>query len=93
MGLTAGTICSLAILLYVQNQFGYEEHFKDYQNIYKVATLNINGGDQRTNMISSGPPIGPTIAKDYEEVMAQARIVSLGEEFLMSVEGSDKSFF
>ncbi|MGK0137775.1 MAG: putative ABC transport system permease protein [Algoriphagus sp.] len=93
VGLTAGTICSLAILLYVQNQFGYEEHFKDYQNIYKVATLNINGGDQRANMISSGPPIGPTIAKDYEEVMAQARIVSLGEEFLMSVEGSDKSFF
>lgn len=95
VGLTAGTLCSVAILLFTQSQFGYEEHFTDHENIYKVATNNLNGssGLSDANMISSGPPIGPTIAKDYEEVLAQTRVVNFGGEFLMQPEGSEKAFF
>jgi putative ABC transport system permease protein len=79
----------------VQNQFGYEEQFTDYENIYKVSTNNLNGnsGVSDALLISAGPPIGPTMVKDYEEVTTQARVVYMGGEFLMKPENSEKAFF
>ncbi|SDA53044.1 putative ABC transport system permease protein [Algoriphagus alkaliphilus] len=94
VGLTAGTVCSLAILLYVQSQFGFEKHFDNYENIYKVTTFINNRGEfPDMELISGSPAIGPGLVEDFEEVIQQTRVVSMGGEFLMKPEGSDKSFF
>ena len=37
-GLAMGTMCSLYILLYVQDQYSYDKHHKDAQNIYRVTS-------------------------------------------------------
>ncbi|WP_057940103.1 ABC transporter permease [Algoriphagus resistens] len=94
VGLTAGTVCSLAILLYVQSQFGFEEQFDNFENIYKVTTFINNRGEfPDSELISASPSIGPGLVEDFEEVIRQARVVTMGGEFLMKPEGSDRSFF
>lgn len=94
VGLTAGTVCSLAILLYVQSQFGFEEQFDNFENIYKVTTFINNRGEfPDSELISASPAIGPGLVEDFEEVIRQARVVSMGGEFLFKPEGSDQSFF
>lgn len=94
IGLTAGTVCSLAILLYVQSQFGFEKHFENYENIYKVTTFINNRGEfPDMELISASPAIGPGLVEDFEEVLRQTRVVSMGGEFLFKPEGSTKTFF
>lgn len=94
IGLTAGTACSLAILLYVQSQFGFEKHFDNFENIYKVTTFINNRGEfPDSELISASPAIGPALVEDFDEVLRQTRVVGLGGEFLFKPEGSTKSFF
>lgn len=94
IGLTAGTVCSLAILLYVQSQFGFEKHFENYEQIYKVTTFINNRGEfPDSHLISASPAIGPAMVEDFEEVLQQTRVVSMGGEFLFKPEGSTKTFF
>lgn len=94
VGLTAGTVCSLAILLYVQSQFGFEKHFDNHEHIYKVTTFINNRGEfPDSELISASPAIGPALVEDFDEVLRQARVVSMGGEFLFKPEGSTKSFF
>tara|TARA_R110002020_G_scaffold20200_1_gene69126 strand:- start:2395 stop:4824 length:2430 start_codon:yes stop_codon:yes gene_type:complete len=94
IGLTAGTVCSLAILLYVQSQFGFEEQFENFESLYKVTTFINNRGEfPDAELISASPSIGPGLVEDFDEVLRQARVVSVGGEFLFKPEGSDQSFF
>ena len=94
IGLTAGTICSLAILLYVQSQFGFEQQFDNFENIYKVTTFINNRGEfPDAELISASPSIGPGLAEDFDEVLRQTRVVSMGGEYLFTPEDSDQSYF
>ena len=71
LGLTVGTVCCLYILLYVKDQFGYDTHHKDAENIYRLQTNILhNGGDQPMfNSGTSSPIIAPTMKKDFPEVV------------------------
>jgi len=94
IGLTAGTVCSLAILIFVLSQFGFEKQFENFENIYKVTSFINNRGEfPDSKLISASPSIGPALVEDFEEVVNQTRVVNMGGEFLMKPEGSTKSFF
>lgn len=74
-GLAAGTLCCVYILLYVQDQYSYDKHHKDVQNIYRVTTTNELTGDKHT-MATASPPIAPAIKRDFPEVLQYARLIS-----------------
>ncbi len=94
LGLVAGTACSLAILLFVLSQFGYEQHFDDHDRVFKVTTFIDHPEDQPdANLVSAGPPIGPGLVNDFEEVVTQSRVVNMGGEFLMEPTDSENTFF
>ena len=38
LGLTVGTACCLYILMYVKDQFGFDKHHQNADNIYRVNT-------------------------------------------------------
>ncbi|WP_166587161.1 ABC transporter permease [Mucilaginibacter agri] len=77
IGLAAGTLCCLYILLYVQDQYSYDRHFKDAGNIYRI-TSNMNfRGDKRKGAATS-PPTAPTMKADFNEVLQYARVVNSG---------------
>ena len=73
-GLALGTLCCLYILLYVQDQYSYDKHHKDGNNIYRITTTLALTGDKHNNSTAS-PPIAPTMKRDFPEVVQFARVV------------------
>jgi putative ABC transport system permease protein len=58
IGLSIGTFCCLYILLYVEDQYSYDKHHKDAQNIYRVtSTVKLTG--DKVNGPAASPPVGP----------------------------------
>ncbi|HEY4198766.1 MAG TPA: ABC transporter permease, partial [Mucilaginibacter sp.] len=75
IGLAAGTLCCLYILLYVQEQYSYDKHHKNAKNIYRVTTTLAITGDKHTNS-SCSPPIAPTMKADFPEVQQYCRVIT-----------------
>src|ERR1700743_3450335 len=73
-GLAMGTLCCLYILLYVQDQYSYDKHHKDAQDIYRVTSSLELTGDKHNNAAAS-PPIAPAMKRDFPEVVQFARLV------------------
>lgn len=96
LGLTVGTVCCLYILLYVKDQFGYDNYHKDAENIYRLQTNILhNGGDQPMfNSGTSSPIIAPTMKKDFPEVVEYTRVLNFftAKNNLLGVEGKTETF-
>lgn len=75
IGLAVGTLCCLYILLYVQDQFSYDKHHKDAQDIYRI-TSSINLTGDKHHSASASPPIAPAIKRDFPEVVQYTRLIS-----------------
>ncbi len=75
-GLALGTLCCLYIIVYVNDQFNYDQHHPDAERIYRVTTLLTNSG-REFNMATSSPPIGPALGKEFGEVMHYTRVVHI----------------
>jgi len=74
IGLAVGTLCCLYILLYVEEQYSYDKHYKDAKDIYRVNTTLQLPGDKHNNATSS-PPIAPAMKNDFGEVLQFTRVV------------------
>jgi len=74
IGLATGTLCCLYIVLYVQDQYSYDQHHKDIADIYRVTTTLQLPGDNHNNS-SSSPPIVPAMRRDFPEVKQYVRVV------------------
>lgn len=89
-GLAVGTLCCLYILLYVQDQYSYDKHHKDAQDIYRVnSDVNLTGDKHRG--ASTSPPIAPAIRRDFPEVVQFTRHVGIGGKNLLKYK--EKSFY
>ena len=96
LGLTAGTVCCLYILLYVKDQYGYDQHHQDAGTLYRIRTvIEPKEGVPGFNSATSSPPIVMGMKLDFPEVAAATRVVYFtdGGENLLGVVGSDNSFY
>jgi len=75
IGLAIGTLCCLYILLYVKDQYSYDKHHRDVNNIYRITTSMQLRGDKHNNATSS-PPIAPAMKRDFAEVQQFTRLVT-----------------
>lgn len=73
-GLALGTVCCLYIMIYVKDQFDYDRHHTNADDLYRVTTL-LNARGDETFMGTCSPPIGPALERDFEEVAAYTRVV------------------
>ena len=73
-GLAVGTLCCLYIVVYVQDQYSFDKHHKDGQQIYRVTTDLVLTGDKHHNATVS-PPITPAMKNDFPEVAQFTRVV------------------
>ena len=75
IGLAIGTLCCLYILLFVRDQYSYDRHHNNAQDIYRVTTsLEITGDKHK--IATASPPIAPAIKRDFPEVVQFARLFS-----------------
>ena len=92
IGLAIGTLCCLYIVMYVKDQYSYDEQHANAKDIYRIVTLNNLSGDIHNNATCS-PPIAPAIKKDFPEVAQFTRIVpTLGADNHL-LRYKDKSFY
>ena len=74
-GLAAGTLCCLYMLLYVQDQYSYDEQHKGVENIYRVTTRLVLTGDKH-NMATSSPSALMDGRSAFMTSLAAASVVS-----------------
>jgi putative ABC transport system permease protein len=72
-GLATGTVCCLYMLLYVREQYSYDQHYKQAENIYRVNSALKRAGDVH-NAATTSPPIAPALKNDFPEIQQYTRI-------------------
>jgi putative ABC transport system permease protein len=96
LGLTAGTVCCLYILLYVKDQYGYDTHHDNAGSIYRIRTvIEPKEGTPGFNSAMASPPIAMGMKMDFPEVMTATRVIYFtnGGDNLLRVAGSDNPFY
>jgi putative ABC transport system permease protein len=77
LGLAIGTLCCLYIVLYVEDQYSYDKHHRDGNNIYRITTSLSLTGDKHNNSTAS-PPIAPAMKNEFAEVQQFVRVIDIG---------------
>ena len=74
-GLVVALTSFILIILYVQNQYSFDQFNKKADRIYRLDKINTpNLGAEEKHAISSGK-MGPTIVKDFPEVEQAVRVL------------------
>ncbi len=87
LGLSIGISCCLLILLFVQDELGYDRYHEKADRIYRlVDSFDVQGGISRHYALSSAP-FAPMLKKDFPEIEdavrlfpGRRRLVSYGEK-------------
>ena len=66
-GFTFGIVASLLIYLWVSNELSYEKFHPDYQRIYRVLTLSLQG-DEIVKSPGCYRPVPKTMKMDYPQI-------------------------
>jgi putative ABC transport system permease protein len=91
-GLALGTLCCVYIILYVADQYSYDQHHQDAKNIYRITCDLELAGDKHHNATCS-PPIAPTLKKDFGEVIQFVRVVPTLGVVKHLITYKEKSFY
>jgi putative ABC transport system permease protein len=92
IGLSTGTLCCLYILLYVQDQYSYDKHYKNDKDIYRINSLLDSRGVIH-NMSTASPPIAPALKNDFPEVQQFTRLIGSRSADQNLVQYKNKSFY
>jgi len=92
IGLAAGTLCCLYIVLYVVDQYSYDKQHQDAANIYRVITRVSQKGDKHTNATTS-PPVAPAMKFEYGEIAQFTRAIPTLGVSLHLLTYKDRSFY
>ena len=92
IGLSIGITCCTLLALFIRDEFSFERHFKDYDNIYRVTTTiisdQLNGKLQRTS-----PPIAITMLHEFPDLESAARLVEMPNVERHLIQYEDKTFY
>lgn len=73
-GLSIGVACCLLLALYVQDEFLYDKHHENLENLYRITT-HIQGVDGLSNMSSCSPPVALAMT-EIQQVETAARLIN-----------------
>ena len=96
MGLVVGITACLMILQYVSFELSFDQFHKDVDRIYRVANDRFQQGKLIQHGTITYPTIGPTMAKDYQEIEGYTTLVNNGRIKMRrekSIFQEEQSFF
>ncbi|MFC1564216.1 ABC transporter permease [candidate division KSB1 bacterium] len=73
IGLSVGMVCFALIMLYVNDERSFNKYHEKADRLYRVNVL-FKSQATELDLATSPPPIGPTLKKDYPEVLEFVRI-------------------
>jgi putative ABC transport system permease protein len=77
LGLTAGTLCCVYIVLYVTDQYSYDKHHDHARDIYRVDQ-RVTSLDGKFNELLSSTvtaPVGPLLKQNIPEIEQVVRVI------------------
>ncbi len=76
-GMAIGMACAILILLWVQDEWSYDRHFENADNLYRVIeNQNPSGGG--SSLIATTPgALAPALKEEYPEIIRSSRYQSL----------------
>ena len=100
VGLSVGVAAALLIVLFVQNELGFDKHFDNADNIYRAWVLEDYGDDQRFFNTTTPIPLAAGLASEIPEIESIVRLsrysASVGNDQKMLSEtifAADEAFF
>jgi putative ABC transport system permease protein len=88
-GLAIGMACCILILLWVQDELSYDRFHGNASDIYRVIQ-DINFTDHSTTWTITQGPLGPSLEKDFPEIIRAARITWRGFRLTYSEKSFDE---
>ncbi len=89
-GLAVGIAACLIISLFVIKELSYDRQFRNSSRIYRLQS-EIKFGPNHFRLASTSAGVAPTMAKDYADIEAWARLDQRGPQFVTSA-GSSEAF-
>ena len=94
-----GLACAILILLWVQDEWSYDRHFKNADNLYR-AIENQNTSSGEVSLMAATPgPLAHSLKEEYPEIIRSSRytpsplMLKKGDEFIEETVASvDKDF-
>ncbi len=74
-GLAIGMTCVFLILLWVKDEWSYDRHFKNAENLYRVVQ-NQNYDTDPNPLELTPEPLAPALKKEYPEIIRSSRYSS-----------------
>ena len=79
VGLSVGLICSILIVLFIQDELSYDKYNVNHKRIVRLASdFSING--KRDRVATTPMPFGPTFLQEFPEVENFVRIQGSGRQ-------------
>ncbi len=91
-GLALGTACCLYILLYISDEYSYDEHHADADRIYRITAV-LGNKENPDKMATCSPPIAMTMKRDFPEVEEATRFVNMIGRDRQLFRYEDNSFY
>ena len=93
-GLAIAMACVILIVMYVQDELGYDKFFKDADHIFQVNMTGMDNGVESTTGGNTAPAVGPAMVKMYPEIESYARIYRPRDVLVRYEEGmKNESYF
>jgi ABC-type antimicrobial peptide transport system permease subunit len=74
-GMAIGMACAILILLWVQDEWSYDRHFKNADNLFRVIeNPNLSDGEA-SPMAAPQNPIAPALKDEYPEIIRYTRLI------------------
>jgi len=80
-GLAIGLACCILIYLFVNDELRYDRHHQHAENIYRVTTDMLVGGNEFP-LAATSFPMSPALKNDYPEIAATTRVVDWGNPLI-----------
>jgi putative ABC transport system permease protein len=87
-GLAIGLACFILVILYVQYEFGYDDHHINGENIYRVNIIQQHPNGE-FKLSSSMVPLGPALHEEIPDIIDYTRLENNGKTV---VQYEDKKF-
>lgn len=93
LGLTLGITVGIVLFLFLQNELGYDKHYKKYDQIYRFTNhMKAQGAD--FNTAQSSRRLGPILKQELPEILEYVRFLKAGEPLATSeVNGTIREFY
>jgi putative ABC transport system permease protein len=80
LGLSVGFVCTIFILLYIDNELSYDKHHEKHERIFRMEfSQDLFSGIARC--AKTGPFLGPTMKEECPGVIEAVRFVKVAREF------------